>query len=55
MTNPAQTEPPVTGDESIDRALAALQLGEDVGAHHEQLAAALEALQRALNRSNEQR
>ncbi len=55
MTNQAQPEPPVTGEASIDEALAALDLGDDVGTHHEQLAAALEVLQRALNGADEQR
>ncbi len=40
--------PPVTGNHEIDRALASLDLGDDVSAHPEKIAAALDAVQRAL-------
>ncbi|MFP5416277.1 MAG: hypothetical protein ACLGHZ_05295 [Actinomycetes bacterium] len=40
---------PVTGHEGIDAALASLHLGPDVNVHHDELAAALDAVQQALN------
>jgi hypothetical protein len=42
--------PPETGVAEIDAALADLELGAEVSTHPEQLAAALEVLQQALNR-----
>jgi len=41
--------PPVTGHPAIDEALAAVVLGDDVHAHHDALATALDVLQRVLN------
>lgn len=54
MTEPAGApaplpEPPITGHHEIDRALASLTLGDDVAEHPEAIAAALEAVQRALS------
>lgn len=40
---------PVTGHRAIDEALAALELGEDVHTHHDEVAATLEVIQQALN------
>ena len=40
--------PPETGHHDIDRALASLELGDDVAAHPERIATALDAVQRAL-------
>lgn len=40
---------PTTGNGSIDAALSSLVLGDDVHAHPERFAGALEVLQRALN------
>lgn len=40
---------PVTGHAGIDAALASLHLGPDVLVHHDELAAALDAVQQALN------
>lgn len=49
MTEPAvPAEPPVTGVPEIDAALAAVRLDGPVGEHHQQLSAAVEALQQAL-------
>lgn len=42
--------PPVTGNEAVDRALSDLRLGSDVTSHHDAIAAALDAVQRATNR-----
>ncbi|MDR1767240.1 MAG: hypothetical protein LBR32_02210 [Propionibacteriaceae bacterium] len=47
------SEIPSTGDAEIDAVLAGLDLSGDVHGHPEQLAAALEALQGALNRPAE--
>lgn len=41
--------PPVTGHPDIDAALTGLDLGGDVHTHHDALAAAVEAVQRAIN------
>jgi hypothetical protein len=49
----AEETPPVTGVAEIDEALAQVELGDDVATHPEALAAALEVLQRALNRVDE--
>ncbi|MGC3956021.1 MAG: hypothetical protein QM804_17555 [Propionicimonas sp.] len=49
MTSPEPTQPPVTGVPRIDQALAELELGDDVTTHPAALAAALDALQQALN------
>lgn len=46
VTEPAI--PPVTGVPDIDTALAAVRLDGPVDQHHQQLSAAVEALQRAL-------
>lgn len=46
---PPAAPPPTTGHAEIDRALADLDLGEDVHQHHDAFAAAVEAVQRALN------
>ena len=46
MTEPSV--PPVTGVPEIDAALADVRLDGPVGEHHQQLAAAVEALQRGL-------
>ncbi len=51
MSEPASEPvgpPPETGNHEIDRALASLNLGDDVAAHPERIAAALDAVQRAL-------
>lgn len=45
----SHSEPPVTGVQAIDEALAAVDLTGAVTAHHEVLGRALDALQRALN------
>lgn len=49
MTTSEPTPPPVTGVPQIDEALATLDLSDDVTTHPAALAAALEALQQALN------
>ena len=46
MTEPSQ--PPTTGVSDIDEALARVRLDGPVADHHQQLSAAVEALQRAL-------
>ena len=46
VTEPAQT--PTTGIAEIDEALAQVNLDGPVADHHQQLSAAVEALQRAL-------
>lgn len=46
---------PVTGHPAIDAALASLSLGEDVNTHHDELAAALDVVQQALNPSDQPR
>lgn len=43
--------PPVTGNHDIDRALASLDLGDDVAEHPARIAAALDVVQRALSGS----
>ena len=51
MSEPASEPvgpPPETGNHEIDRALASLNLGDDVAAHPERIAAALDAVQLAL-------
>jgi hypothetical protein len=40
--------PPVTGNHEIDRALASLDLGDDVAEHPGRIAEALDVVQRAL-------
>lgn len=42
---------PVTGHGAIDAALAGVTLGDDVHTHHDELVAALDAVQQALNPS----
>ncbi len=44
-----QVIPPHTGNREIDEALQRLQLGQDVHTHQDALAAAIDAVQRALN------
>ena len=46
VTEPSQ--PPTTGVPEIDEALAQVRLDGPVADHHQQLSAAVEALQRAL-------
>jgi hypothetical protein len=41
--------PPRTGNHEIDRALASLELGEDVATHHDAVVGVLDAIQRAMN------
>lgn len=41
-------DPPVTGHHEIDRALASLELSDDVTEHPAAISAALDAVQRAL-------
>lgn len=50
----AEDAPPVTGHEAIDAALAAVTLGPDVHTHADELGAAVEAIQRALNPPSQQ-
>lgn len=53
VTEPSPVPPPpVTGVPEIDSALADVRLDGPVAAHHQQLSAAVEALQRALRASN---
>lgn len=47
-TSTPTSPPPNTGVPEIDTALAAVRLDGPVSEHHEQLSAAVEALQRAL-------
>lgn len=54
-TSPEPAPPPVTGLPRIDEALAALDLGEDVATHPEQLTRVLEVLQQELNTPTEER
>ncbi|MBK9697016.1 MAG: hypothetical protein IPO80_06330 [Propionibacteriaceae bacterium] len=50
MSHPeSRTPPPVTGIADVDAALDSLVLSEDVNDHHKKYAAALDALQSALN------
>lgn len=49
MALPEPTQPPVTDVPRIDEALAELDLSGEVTTHPAALAAALEALQQALN------
>ena len=51
VTETEPTPPPRTGVPQVDEALDQLVLGEDVSTHPAALAAAVEALQRALNQS----
>lgn len=46
---PAHPALPVTGHRAIDEALAALEVGDDVHTHHDEVAATLEVIQQALN------
>lgn len=46
---PEFPEPPATGHDGVDAALAALELGDDVNAHPAALAEALDVLAEALN------
>lgn len=52
---PARAALPLTGHPAIDRALSELQLGEDVHTHHDEIAAVLDTVQRALNPSAQPR
>ena len=45
--------PPVTGHPAIDAALAGFNPGEDVHAHHDQIAAVLDVVQQALNHAQQ--
>ncbi|MDO5533687.1 MAG: hypothetical protein Q4F65_03415 [Propionibacteriaceae bacterium] len=51
--DPVESTLPVTGHAAIDAALAALDLGEDVHTHHDEISAALEVVQQALNPSQQ--
>ena len=49
MTTAEPNQPPTTGVPRVDEALAQFELGADVTTHPAALAAALDALQQALN------
>lgn len=46
---------PVTGNPSIDAALAALNMSDDVHTHHDEIASVLDVVQQALNPTEQPR